>query len=60
MKKIYQKPETLVIEVMTQAMIAASEKLPTGGNYSGGAIGAKNRGDEYTPEEETTSFGDLW
>jgi hypothetical protein len=59
MKKIYQKPETLVFEVKTQAMLTMSDKINVGGNYQGGTIGAKDRG-EYIPEEDTNSYGDLW
>ncbi|MBQ9363553.1 MAG: hypothetical protein IJT97_09085 [Bacteroidaceae bacterium] len=60
MKKIYQKPETVVVYVKAEAMLSSSptQSVNVGSPYSGGGIGAKDRGD-YEPEEEPT-FGDLW
>ncbi|MBQ9641620.1 MAG: hypothetical protein IJV06_08675 [Bacteroidaceae bacterium] len=59
MKKTYQKPEITVTSVVPQTLIAVSgDKIQLGGSYSGGKIGAKDRGD-YEPEDNT-SFGDLW
>ena len=58
MKKIYQKPEMLVVTVQPQGMIAAS-KLQVGGTITQRTIGdAKDRGD-YEPTEEQT-YGNLW
>ncbi|MBQ9363114.1 MAG: hypothetical protein IJT97_06805 [Bacteroidaceae bacterium] len=58
MKKIYQKPEMLVVAVQPQGMIAASQ-MGVGTPITTKTYGdAKDRGD-YEPVEEPT-YGDLW
>ena len=60
MKKIYQKPEMAITYVKVEAMLTGSptKNVTVGNSYSGGTIGAKDRGD-YEPEDNA-SFGDLW
>lgn len=52
MKKIYSKPNITVVSVSLQRMIAASSEVQMGGDYSGGAVGARQAGSFWDEDEE--------
>ena len=56
MKKTYMQPSVEVVKVQTETMIAASDSLGLGGQYSGGEIQSKERGTRNSDDD----FGDLW
>lgn len=56
MKKTYQKPAMVVINVKPEVMLDGSRSLGIGENYSGGDILSKERGTRNAADD----FDDLW
>ena len=52
MKKIYSKPNIKVVSVSLQRMIAASNEVQMGGDYNGGAVGARQGSFFWDTDEE--------
>ena len=52
MKKIYSKPNITVVSINLQRMIAASNEVQMGGDYNGGAVGARQGGSFWDEDEE--------
>lgn len=52
MKKIYSNPSITVVSISLQRMIAASNEVQMGSDYSGGTVGARQSGSFWDEDEE--------
>ncbi len=56
MKSNYIKPEIVIVELVTEQIMALSDRIPIGGE---GTPATKYRDDEFVPIEDS-EWGDLW
>ena len=60
MKKIYIQPETIVVNLHTEGMIAASIGFGSGKVGAGSALTNKKESSIWGSEEENEKSGGLW